>query len=184
LIQDAIDPLLQGRTSLVIAHRLSTIMSADEILVVKDGVIVERGTHRDLVPLNGVYTELYETQFRRALQEERARLAGEEPADEYDDAEATEDETDDLAQFAGFTAPAGGFGGGFDGAPSGFGGAPGGFGGAPGGFGGAPGGFGGAPGGFGGAPGGSDGAPRAPGGQRGGGNGPRGPRGGGDAPRN
>ncbi|MDR0905076.1 MAG: ABC transporter ATP-binding protein/permease [Oscillospiraceae bacterium] len=71
LIQDAIDPLLQGRTSLVIAHRLSTIMSADEILVVKDGEIVERGTHRELVPLNGVYTELYETQFRRALEEEQ-----------------------------------------------------------------------------------------------------------------
>ena len=77
LIQDAIDPLLQGRTSLVIAHRLSTIMSADEILVVKDGEIVERGTHRELVPKNGVYTELYETQFRRALEEEqRARAEG------------------------------------------------------------------------------------------------------------
>ncbi|MDR2421185.1 MAG: ABC transporter ATP-binding protein/permease [Oscillospiraceae bacterium] len=69
LIQDAIAPLLRGRTSIVIAHRLSTVMSADEILVVKDGVITERGTHRELVPKNGVYTELYETQFRRALEE-------------------------------------------------------------------------------------------------------------------
>ncbi|MDR1065718.1 MAG: ABC transporter ATP-binding protein/permease [Oscillospiraceae bacterium] len=77
LIQDAIDPLLRGRTSIVIAHRLSTVMSADEILVISDGVIVERGTHRELVPLGGVYTELYETQFRRALEEqEAARSAG------------------------------------------------------------------------------------------------------------
>jgi ATP-binding cassette subfamily B protein len=69
LIQDAIAPLLRGRTSIVIAHRLSTVMSADEILVVKDGVITERGTHRELVTKNGVYSELYETQFRRAFEE-------------------------------------------------------------------------------------------------------------------
>lgn len=74
LIQDAIEPLLAGRTSLVIAHRLSTIMAADEILVVKEGQIVERGSHQDLLDLNGVYRTLYETQFRRALDEEMARL--------------------------------------------------------------------------------------------------------------
>lgn len=63
-IQDAIDPLIDSRTSILIAHRLSTILAADEILVVKDGQIVERGTHEELVGAGGVYTELYETQFR------------------------------------------------------------------------------------------------------------------------
>lgn len=71
LIQDAIEPLLKGRTSIVIAHRLSTVMSADEILVLKDGQIVERGTHRELLAQEGVYGELYETQFRKALEEHR-----------------------------------------------------------------------------------------------------------------
>ena len=69
LIQNAIEPLLKGKTSLVIAHRLSTIMACDEILVVKAGVLVERGTHADLLKLDGVYRELYETQFRRALED-------------------------------------------------------------------------------------------------------------------
>ncbi len=73
LIQDAIDPLLKGRTSLVIAHRLSTIMAADEILVVDQGRIVQRGTHRELVEQDGVYRELYETQFRRALEDQKNR---------------------------------------------------------------------------------------------------------------
>ena len=73
LIQDAIDPLLKGRTSLVIAHRLSTIMAADEILVVDQGRIVQRGTHRELVEQDGVYRELYETQFRRALVDQKNR---------------------------------------------------------------------------------------------------------------
>jgi ATP-binding cassette subfamily B protein len=63
-IQDAIDPLITSRTSILIAHRLSTILAADEILVVKDGTIVERGTHKELVGKGGVYTELYETQFK------------------------------------------------------------------------------------------------------------------------
>ncbi|MBQ3393937.1 MAG: ABC transporter ATP-binding protein [Oscillospiraceae bacterium] len=65
LIQQAIDPLIEERTSILIAHRLSTILAADEILVIKDGKIVERGTHRELVGLGGVYTELYEKQFKR-----------------------------------------------------------------------------------------------------------------------
>ncbi len=63
-IQDAIDPLIDDRTSILIAHRLSTILHADEILVVKDGEIVERGTHKELVNAGGVYTELYNTQFK------------------------------------------------------------------------------------------------------------------------
>lgn len=67
-IQDAIDPLIESRTSILIAHRLSTILAADEILVVKEGRIVERGKHKDLVNAGGVYTELYETQFSRAMQ--------------------------------------------------------------------------------------------------------------------
>ena len=64
-IQEAIDPIVQSRTSILIAHRLSTILAADEILVLKDGEIVERGTHQDLVGAGGVYTELYNTQFKR-----------------------------------------------------------------------------------------------------------------------
>ncbi|MCR5004870.1 MAG: ABC transporter ATP-binding protein/permease [Clostridiales bacterium] len=62
-IQEAIDPLIQERTSILIAHRLSTILAADEILVVQNGQIVERGQHSDLVKAGGVYTELYNTQF-------------------------------------------------------------------------------------------------------------------------
>jgi len=65
-IQEAIDPIIESRTSILIAHRLSTILAADEILVVKDGHIVERGQHSELVGLGGVYSELYETQFKRA----------------------------------------------------------------------------------------------------------------------
>ena len=68
-IQDAIDPLVRERTSILIAHRLSTIMAADEILVVKDGQIAERGRHQDLVDAGGIYTELYETQFRLPKEE-------------------------------------------------------------------------------------------------------------------
>ncbi|MBE6104696.1 MAG: ABC transporter ATP-binding protein, partial [Erysipelotrichaceae bacterium] len=73
-IQEAIDPLIESRTSILIAHRLSTILSADEILVVKDGEIVERGVHEQLVKAGGVYTELYETQFSKALQQEKERM--------------------------------------------------------------------------------------------------------------
>ena len=73
LIQQAIDPLLQGRTSIVIAHRLATILAADEILVVDHGQIVERGAHADLVEQNGVYRQLYETQFRYALDDYEQR---------------------------------------------------------------------------------------------------------------
>lgn len=71
LVQKAVEPLLRSRTSLVIAHRLSTIVSADIIFVVKDGAIVERGTHAELLELGGVYRSLYEKQFkagRTALQ--------------------------------------------------------------------------------------------------------------------
>ncbi|MBQ7175659.1 MAG: ABC transporter ATP-binding protein [Lachnospiraceae bacterium] len=69
-IQDAIDPLIASRTSILIAHRLSTILAADEIIVVKDGRIVEQGQHKDLVAAGGVYTELYNTQFAIKAEEE------------------------------------------------------------------------------------------------------------------
>ena len=66
-IQAAINPLIEERTSILIAHRLSTILAADEILVVRDGRIVERGTHKELVGAGGTYQELYETQFSKAI---------------------------------------------------------------------------------------------------------------------
>ena len=66
---------MKGRTSIVIAHRLSTILKADRILVVKDGVIAEQGTHEELLAKNGVYRELYETQFRQAIDYESGKGA-------------------------------------------------------------------------------------------------------------
>ena len=64
-VQRALSTALQGRTSLVIAHRLSTVREADQILVVEDGRVVERGRHEELLRLGGLYTELYRTQFER-----------------------------------------------------------------------------------------------------------------------
>lgn len=63
LIQSALERLLEGRTAVVIAHRLSTIRNADLICVIDDGRIVERGTHEELLALNGLYHELYLRQF-------------------------------------------------------------------------------------------------------------------------
>ena len=65
LIQKAFDVLLEGRTSFVIAHRLSTIRNADQVLMLKAGEIVERGTHTELLALRGAYYDLYMSQFRR-----------------------------------------------------------------------------------------------------------------------
>jgi ATP-binding cassette subfamily B protein len=62
-VQQALDTALEGRTSLVIAHRLSTVRNADQILVVDHGNIVERGTHEELLALDGEYADLYHTQF-------------------------------------------------------------------------------------------------------------------------
>ena len=64
LIQEALDHVMLGRTSLVIAHRLSTVLSADRILVLDEGELVESGTHRDLLERDGLYARLYRTQFR------------------------------------------------------------------------------------------------------------------------
>ena len=66
LIQQAMDQLMEGRTSFVIAHRLSTIKNADVILVLKDGDILESGNHEELLAKNGFYAELYNSQFEQA----------------------------------------------------------------------------------------------------------------------
>jgi len=64
LVQEALEPLMHGRTTIAIAHRLSTILSADVIFVVERGRIVERGTHEDLLLQGGLYSRLYDQQFR------------------------------------------------------------------------------------------------------------------------
>lgn len=76
LIQDGLDKLRQDRTTFVIAHRLSTIMSADQILVIEDGRIVEQGTHAELLARQGRYRQLYEKQYR--LERNRFVNPGEE----------------------------------------------------------------------------------------------------------
>ena len=64
LIQEAIEVLMEGRTTIAIAHRLSTIRSADQILVFHHGEIRERGTHDELIRADGIYRRLYELQYR------------------------------------------------------------------------------------------------------------------------
>jgi ATP-binding cassette subfamily B protein len=76
LIQAALEPLMQDRTTLAIAHRLSTILAADMILVVEKGEIVERGTHEELLANSGLYARLYNEQFVRGTIEEMSEDAG------------------------------------------------------------------------------------------------------------
>ena len=76
VVQKALDTLMRGRTTIVIAHRLSTIMDADEILVINDGAVAERGTHAALMQKDGAYAALYRSQFARVRSG-----AGEETAD-------------------------------------------------------------------------------------------------------
>ena len=66
LVQDAFEELMMGRTSFIVAHRLSTIKNADQILVMKAGNIIERGTHEELLAQGGFYKQLYESQFAKA----------------------------------------------------------------------------------------------------------------------
>ena len=72
-IQDALERVSQNRTTLVIAHRLSTIVGADEIIVLDDGVIVERGTHHQLLSTDGLYASMWNRQ--REAEEAREKLA-------------------------------------------------------------------------------------------------------------
>ena len=67
-IQNAFAKLMEGRTSFIVAHRLSTIQSADVILVMKDGHIIEQGNHEELLAKNGFYHKLYYSQFDTAAQ--------------------------------------------------------------------------------------------------------------------
>jgi ATP-binding cassette subfamily B protein len=67
LIQKALEELWRERTSFVIAHRLSTIRNADQVLVLKDGQIIERGRHAELLQARGFYCDLYMSQFRRDI---------------------------------------------------------------------------------------------------------------------
>jgi len=75
LIQEALERLMVNRTSFVIAHRLSTIRKADQILVMRHGQIVERGTHDELVALNGLYSRLARIQGTTFIEESFEQLA-------------------------------------------------------------------------------------------------------------
>ena len=68
LIQEAFDRMMQGRTSFIVAHRLSTIRNADEIIVMKDGSIIEQGSHDELMARGGFYNDLYNSQFVRVAE--------------------------------------------------------------------------------------------------------------------
>jgi ATP-binding cassette subfamily B protein len=67
MIQEAITKLMKGRTAIVIAHRLSTIQSADQILVLDHGEIKERGTHQELLEIDGFYAQLHRMQYKEVV---------------------------------------------------------------------------------------------------------------------
>jgi ATP-binding cassette subfamily B protein len=86
-IQQALNELMKGRTTFVIAQRLRTVKSADQILVLKDGQIVERGRHEELIELDGPYRQIYDVELRdqeEAFERERLRMAamGMDPVEE------------------------------------------------------------------------------------------------------
>ena len=62
-IESSINELTKGKTSIIIAHRLSTIISADKIIVIDNGKVLEEGTHKELINKNGLYKKIYESQF-------------------------------------------------------------------------------------------------------------------------
>jgi len=76
-IQSALDVVSKGRTTLVIAHRLSTVISADQIIVLQDGKIAEKGTHGDLLEKKGLYAAMWDRQREATEAEERLRIARE-----------------------------------------------------------------------------------------------------------
>jgi ABC-type multidrug transport system fused ATPase/permease subunit len=76
LIQEALERLMKGRTSFVIAHRLSTIRNADQILVMRDGRIVEQGNHPQLMSLNGTYARLTRIQNTSSIEDGFAQMPG------------------------------------------------------------------------------------------------------------
>lgn len=76
IIQAAFEKLLAGRTSFVIAHRLSTIQNADQVLMLRDGQIIERGRHHELLARRGAYYELYMSQFEPEQEEVESRTPG------------------------------------------------------------------------------------------------------------
>jgi ATP-binding cassette subfamily B protein len=83
LVQQALETLLKGRTSLIIAHRLSTILSADKILVLEHGSVIDQGTHAELLDGGGLYADLFHQQFGKVLETEAERaeaLASDAPA--------------------------------------------------------------------------------------------------------
>ena len=71
-IQKAFKKIMKGRTSFIVAHRLSTILDADLILVMKDGAVIEQGTHAQLMEKRGFYCDLYNAQFAQGVREEGA----------------------------------------------------------------------------------------------------------------
>lgn len=98
-IQSALETLMVGRTSIVIAHRLSTILKADKILVIKDGVVAQQGTHDELLKLEGTYRTLYETQFRQATDtdnDDADKLDVKALSAEYDVRKITENDITDV----------------------------------------------------------------------------------------
>jgi ATP-binding cassette, subfamily B, heavy metal transporter len=78
-IQSALDLVSRGRTTLVIAHRLSTVINADEIIVLREGKIAERGTHTSLLALDGLYAQMWNRQREAAEATERLRAAQADP---------------------------------------------------------------------------------------------------------